>query len=30
MPVYMVERDLKGVTINQLADAQKAAIETGK
>ncbi len=30
MPVYMVERDLKGVTINQLADAQKTAIETGK
>jgi hypothetical protein len=30
MPVYMVERDLKGVTMEQLAGAQKAAIETGK
>ena len=30
MPVYMVERDLKGVTMDQLAGAQKAAIETGK
>jgi len=30
MPVYMVERDLKGVTMDQLAGAQKAAIATGK
>ena len=30
MPVYMVERDLKGVTMEQLGAAQKAAIETGK
>ena len=30
MPVYMVERDLKGVTMDQLAGAQKAAIQTGK
>ena len=30
MPVYMVERDLKGVTMDQLGAAQKAAIETGK
>lgn len=30
MPVYMVERDLKGITMDQLAAAQKAAIETGK
>lgn len=30
MPVYMVERDLKGITMDQLATAQKAAIDTGK
>ena len=28
MPVYMVERNLPGVQMNQLAAAQKAAIET--
>jgi hypothetical protein len=30
MAVYMVERDLKGITMDQLATAQKAAIQTGK
>jgi len=30
MAVYMVERELKGVTMEQLAAAQKAAIETGE
>ena len=30
MPVYMVERDLPGIKMEQLAAAQKAAIETGK
>ena len=30
MAVYMVERELPGVTMDQLADAQRAAIETGK
>lgn len=30
MPVFMVERDLKGVSMEQLGAAQKAAIETGK
>jgi hypothetical protein len=30
MAVYMVERDLPGVTIEQLGAAQKAAIQTGK
>lgn len=30
MPVYMVERDLPGVTMEQLAAAQKKAIEMGK
>jgi len=30
MAVYMVERDLPGVTMEQLGAAQKAAIETGK
>ncbi len=30
MAVYMVERDLKGITMDQLGAAQKAAIETGK
>ncbi|MGH9361932.1 MAG: DUF4242 domain-containing protein [Thermoanaerobaculia bacterium] len=28
MPVYMVERDLPGITMEQLGAAQKAAIET--
>jgi hypothetical protein len=30
MAVYMVERDLPGITMDQLAAAQKAAIETGQ
>lgn len=30
MPVYMVERDLPDVKMEQLADAQKRAIEVGK
>jgi len=30
MAVYMVERELPGVTMDQLAAAQKAAIATGK
>jgi hypothetical protein len=30
MAVYMVERDLKGIPMEQLAAAQKAAIDTGK
>lgn len=30
MTVYMVERDLKGITMDQLAAAQKRAIETSK
>ena len=30
MAVYMVERELPGVTMDQLATAQKAAIETGQ
>ena len=30
MAVYMVERELPGVTTDQLAAAQKAAIETGQ
>jgi muconolactone delta-isomerase len=30
MAVYMVERDLPGITMAQLAAAQKAAIETGQ
>lgn len=30
MPVYMVERDLPGVQMEQLASAQKAAIQAGK
>jgi len=29
MPVYMVDRTLPGITMEQLAAAQKAAIETG-
>ncbi len=28
MPVYMVDRDLPGITMEQLAGAQKAAIAT--
>ena len=30
MPVYMAERDLKGITMEQLAAAQKKCIETGR
>ncbi|HEV8310324.1 MAG TPA: DUF4242 domain-containing protein [Methylomirabilota bacterium] len=30
MAVYMVERDLKGITLEQLGAAQRAAIETGR
>ena len=30
MTVYMVERDLKGITMEDLAAAQKAAIETSQ
>jgi hypothetical protein len=30
MPVYMVERDLPGITMEELATAQKKAIEMGK
>ena len=30
MTVYMVERDLTGVTMEQLGEAQKAAIETSQ
>lgn len=30
MAVYMVERELKGITTDQLAAAQQAAIETGR
>ena len=30
MAVYMVERDLKGITMDQLAAAQKRAIATGE
>ena len=30
MSVYMVERELPGVTMDQLAAAQRAAIETGQ
>ena len=30
MAVYMVERDLPGIKMEQLADAQKRAIEAGK
>lgn len=30
MTVYMVERDLTGLTMDQLAGAQKAAIETSQ
>lgn len=28
MPVYMADRDLPGITLEQLADAQRRAIET--
>lgn len=30
MPVYMVDRNLPGIKMDQLAAAQKAAIETGQ
>jgi hypothetical protein len=30
MTVYMVDRNLPGITMEQLAAAQKAAIDTGK
>ena len=30
MPVYMADRNLPGITMDQLAAAQKAAIETSK
>jgi hypothetical protein len=30
MPVYMVDRDLPGITMDQLAAAQRAAIDTSK
>lgn len=30
MPVYMVERDLPGITMEQLAGAQRAAIDTSE
>ncbi len=30
MAVYMVERDLPGITMDQLAGAQKAAIQTSQ
>jgi hypothetical protein len=30
MPVYMVDRNLPGVTVDQLAAAQQAAIETSR
>lgn len=30
MPTYMVDRELQGIEIEQLAAAQKAAIETSK
>jgi Protein of unknown function (DUF4242) len=30
MPVYMADRNLPGITMDQLAAAQKAAIQTGK
>ena len=30
MTVYMVERDLQGITMDQLAAAQRAAIETSQ
>jgi muconolactone delta-isomerase len=30
MPIYMADRKLPGITMDQLAGAQKAAIETSK
>ena len=30
MPIYMVERNLPGITMEQLGGAQREAIETGK
>jgi len=30
VPVYMVERNLEGITLEQLATAQRVAIETGR
>lgn len=30
MPVYLVERDLPGVSMEQLAESQKKAIQAGK
>jgi hypothetical protein len=30
MAIYMVDRELPGVTMDQLGAAQKAAIETGR
>jgi muconolactone delta-isomerase len=30
MPIYMVERDLPGIEMEQLAAAQKAAIQAGR
>lgn len=30
MPVFMADRDLPGITMDQLAAAQKAAIDTSK
>lgn len=30
MPVYMVERDLPGISMEELATAQKKAIQAGK
>jgi len=30
MPVFMVERDLPGITMEELASAQKRAIQVGK
>lgn len=30
MPVYMADRDLPGITLEQLADAQRRAIETSR
>lgn len=30
MPVYMADRELPGITLPQLADAQRAAIDTSR
>lgn len=30
MPVFMVERDLPGISMEELADAQKKAIQAGR